>query len=136
VRVFSHFGVGVEPDRALRRDIGYRLVQAIPPIPVGIAFICSFFLSERPKTVALAVLARLRRSDKTDHRLSDEYEDIQEQIRMRQQNLAGVPIWTIAKEIATTSTYRKRFSLGATTQAVAQWSGGNGTTYYIPQVCI
>jgi hypothetical protein len=120
----------------------YRLVQAIPLIPMGTAFIFSFFLSDTPRWLvskdrgdeALAALARLRQSDKTDHRLSDEYEDIQEQIRMRQQNLAGVPIWTIVKEIATTSTYRKRFLLGATMQTVAQWSGGNGITYYIPQV--
>jgi hypothetical protein len=122
----------------------YRLVQSIPLIPVGIAFVCSFFLSDTPRWLAskdrgdeaLEALARLRRSVKNDHRLSDEYEEIQEQIQMRQQSLAGVPIWTIIKEIATISTYRKRFLLGITMQTVAQWSGGNGITYYIPQVLL
>jgi hypothetical protein len=121
----------------------YRLVQAIPLIPVGIAFACSFFLTDTPRWLAskdrgdeaFAALARLRRSDGHDKYLS-EYEEIQEQIRLRQQNLAGVPIWTIFKEIATISTYRKRFLLGAAMQTVAQWSGGNGITYYIPQVCV
>jgi hypothetical protein len=120
----------------------YRLVQAIPLIPVGIAFACSFFLTDTPRWLAskdrgeeaLAALARLRHSDGHDNALSEEYDEIQEQIQMRQQNLAGVSIWTIFKEIATISTYRKRFLLGAAMQTVAQWSGGNGITYYIPQV--
>ena len=120
----------------------YRLVQAIPLIPVGFAFIASFFLSDSPRYLAskdrgdeaLAVLARLRNSKTVDHSLSEEYEEIQEQIRSKQQNLAGVKITTIIKEIATTSTYRKRFLLGAAMQTVAPWSGGNGITYYIPQV--
>ncbi len=120
----------------------YRLVQAIPLIPVGIAFISSFFLSDTPRWLAskdrgdeaLAALARLRNSPTADHRLSVEYEEIQGQIRTKQQNLDGVPFTTIIKEIATTSTYRKRFLLGAAMQTIAQWSGGNGITYYIPQV--
>ena len=120
----------------------YRLVQSIPLIPVGIAFICSFFLSDTPRWLAskdrgdeaLEVLAHLRRSVKNDYRLSDEYEDIQEQIQVRQQSLSRVPIWTIIKEIATVSSYRERFLLGIIMQTVAQWSGGNGITYYIPQV--
>ena len=120
----------------------YRLVQSIPLIPVGIAFICSFFLSDTPRWLAskdhgdeaLEVLAHLRCTVKNDHNLSDEYEDIQEQIRVREQNLSGVPIWAIIKEIATVSSYRERFLLGITMQTVAQWSGGNGITYYIPQV--
>ena len=126
------------------RPTQYRLVQSIPLIPVGIAFICSFFLSDTPRWLAskdrgdeaLKVLSQLRHSVKNDHRLSEEYEEIQEQIRMRQQSLAGVAIWTVIKEIATVPTYRKRFLLGVTMQTVAQWSGGNGITYYIPQVAI
>ncbi|CZR69258.1 probable transporter (major facilitator superfamily) [Phialocephala subalpina] len=120
----------------------YRLVQSIPLIPVGIAFICSFFLSDTPRWLAskdrgdeaLKVLAQLRRSVKNDYHLSDEHEQIQEHIRTRQQSLAGASICTIIKEIATISTYRKRFLLGVTMQTVAQWSGGNGITYYIPQI--
>ena len=122
----------------------YRLVQAIPLIPVGMAFIASFFLSDTPRYLAsknrsdeaLAVLARLRGSDTEDHGLSEEYDEIQEQIRLKEKNLAGVKITTIIKEIATTPTYRKRFLLAAAMQTIAQWSGGNGITYYIPQVSL
>ncbi|KAF8848901.1 general substrate transporter [Acephala macrosclerotiorum] len=119
----------------------YRLVQAIPLLPVGIAFIGSWFLSDTPRWLAskdrgdeaLSVLARLR-TQKEDHQLSNEYQEIQEQIIAKQQTLAEVPIWTIIKEIATISTYRERFLLAIFMQTVAQWSGGNGITYYIPQI--
>ena len=120
----------------------YRIVQIVPLIPVGFAFFCSFWLTDTPRWLAskdrgdeaLAALARLRTSGKCDHRVSDEYEEIQEQIRNRQQSLANDSIWTIIKEIAASSNYRKRFLLGAFMQTVAQWSGGNGITYYIPEV--
>jgi MFS family permease len=122
----------------------YRIVQIVPLIPTGFAFACSFFLTDTPRWLAsqdrgeeaLAALCRLRghASGKNEHTVSEEYEDIQQQIRMRQQTLADVSTWTIVKEIATSSTYRKRFLLGAMMQTVAQWSGGNGITYYIPEV--
>ncbi|KUJ11032.1 general substrate transporter [Mollisia scopiformis] len=122
----------------------YRLVQAIPLIPVGIAFIGSFFLSDTPRWLAskdrgdeaLHALSRLRRTGKNDFELSYEYEEIQEQIRAKQQTLSHVPVWTIIKEIATISTYRERFLLAIFMQTVAQWSGGNGITYYIPQIFV
>lgn len=121
----------------------YRLVQVIPLIPVGLAFIGSCFLSDTPRWLAskdrgdeaFAVLARLRGHEQDD-KLSHEYQEIQEQIVAKQQSLAEVPVWTIIKEIATISTYRERFLLAIFMQTVAQWSGGNGITYYIPQVCI
>ena len=31
-------------------------------------------------------------------------------------------------------TYRRRFVLAVAMQTIAQWSGGNGITYYIPSV--
>ncbi|KAK0108064.1 hypothetical protein ONS95_002885 [Cadophora gregata] len=120
----------------------YRLVQAVPLIPVGLAFVSSFFLSDTPRYFAskdrgdeaLAALARLRNSKSVDDSLAEEYEEIQEQIKNKRQNLAGVKVTTIIKEIATNSSYRERFLLGAAMQTVAQWSGGNGITYYIPQI--
>lgn len=44
--------------------------------------------------------------------------------------------WAIAKEIWTEPSYRKRFLLATAMQTVAQWSGGNGITYYIPQIFV
>lgn len=120
----------------------YRLVQVIPLIPVGFAFICSLFLSDTPRWLAskdrddeaLVALTRLRGSDLDDPSVAVEYRTIQEQVRMREQNLEDASTWTIVKEIATCTSYRKRFLLGVLMQTVAQWSGGNGITYYIPQV--
>lgn len=121
----------------------YRLVQGIPLIPVGFAFLCSLFLSDTPRWLAskdrddeaLAALTRLRGSTNLDEpSMALEYRAIQQQIRMSEQNLGDVSTWTIIKGIVTYTSYRKRFLLGVLMQTVAQWSGGNGITYYIPQV--
>ncbi|KAJ5392399.1 hypothetical protein N7509_007889 [Penicillium cosmopolitanum] len=121
----------------------YRLVQGIPLIPVGVAFLSSFFLSDTPRWLAskerdeeaLAALTLLRRSSPDDAlAVSHEYRDIKEQIQMTDQNVGDVSTLTIFKEIATSESYRKRFILGALMQTVAQWSGGNGITYYIPEI--
>lgn len=120
----------------------YRLVLAIPLIPVGISLIGSFFLNDTPRWLAskdrgeeaLVVLARLRSASFNDPALEKEYTEIHEQIRDRKIALANTSLLTIVKEIATISTYRKRFLLGLAMQTVAQWSGGNGITYYIPEI--
>ncbi|KAH9236395.1 hypothetical protein K456DRAFT_1748845 [Colletotrichum gloeosporioides 23] len=120
----------------------YRLVIAIPLIPVGLAFAASFFLADTPRWLAsrdrgeeaLAVLAKLRHSDRSDPALSLEFDELHEQLRSRQQILADTSTLAIVKEIATVPTYRTRFLLGAVMQTVAQWSGGNGITYYIPEI--
>lgn len=120
----------------------YRLVQSIPLIPVGLAFIVSFWLMDTPRWLAsndrseeaIMVLKKLRgenRTGETEH----EFNTILQQCQVKEQLLNDTSIWRIVKEIASTPTYRKRFLLGAFMQTVAQWSGGNGITYYIPQVC-
>ncbi|KIA75367.1 hypothetical protein HK57_00150 [Aspergillus ustus] len=120
----------------------YRLVQAIPFIPVGIAFFSSFLLSDTPRWLAskdrddeaLVALTRLRGSESDSTSLSQEYREIQDQVRNREQALGDTSTWTIVKEIARSTSYRKRFILGISMQTIAQWSGGNGITYYIPQI--
>ncbi|KAK2042162.1 general substrate transporter [Colletotrichum somersetense] len=120
----------------------YRLVVAIPLIPMGLALVASFFLDDTPRWLAsrdrgeeaLAALAKLRRADPGDRALAAEYDEIHEQIRNRQQILAGASTWSIVRDIAAVPTYRTRFLLGAVMQTVAQWSGGNGITYYIPEI--
>lgn len=120
----------------------YRLVQAIPLIPSGIAFICSFWMSDSPRWLAsqdryseaLASLSRLRGSDPSDLEVQQEFEQIEVQRREKLADLAGTSLWTVVKDIATVPTYRSRYLLVMTMQTVAQWSGGNGITYYIPQI--
>lgn len=120
----------------------YRLVQAIPLIPVGIAFICSWWMDDTPRWLAsqdryeeaLAALGRLRGSTSTDPSIKEEFEQIEAQRREKVADLAAAPLKSIIKEIATVPTYRSRFLLVMTMQTVAQWSGGNGITYYIPEI--
>ncbi|KAF2174230.1 hypothetical protein M409DRAFT_62327 [Zasmidium cellare ATCC 36951] len=120
----------------------YRLVQAIPLIPSGIAFICSFWMTDSPRWLAsqdryseaLAALCRLRGSDPSDPEVQQEFEQIEAQRREKLADLAGTSLWIVVKEIATVPTYRSRYLLVMTMQTVAQWSGGNGITYYIPQI--
>jgi hypothetical protein len=120
----------------------YRLVQAIPLMPVGIAFIFSWWMDDTPRWLAsqdrydeaLVALARLRGSDSSDATVQEEFEQIEAQRREKAADLAGTSVWTIVKEIATVPTNRSRFLLVMTMQTVAQWSGGNGITYYVPQI--
>lgn len=120
----------------------YRVVIAVPLIPVGIALMISFFLNDTPRWLAskdrheeaLQALAKLRNRATDDPVLEKEFAEIDDQLRNREDALAGTSTLTIFKEIATIPTYRKRFLLGAVMQTVAQWSGGNGITYYIPEI--
>jgi hypothetical protein len=135
---FINYGVskGMDATRAQ-----YRLVQAIPLIPCGFAFMASFLLSDSPRWLAsqdrgaeaMAILKRLRGNDATDE-AQLETEAIQNQLAERAATLNGVRTLDVFKEIFLVSTYRKRFLLAIIMQTVAQWSGGNGITYYVPQV--
>ena len=85
-------------------------------------------------TEALATLARLRGTDSSDATVREEFEAIEAQRREKVADLAGTSLKNVIKEIATVPTYRSRYLLVLFMQTVAQWSGGNGITYYIPQI--
>lgn len=120
----------------------YRVVLAVPQIPVGICLICSMFLYDTPRWLAsknryeeaLLVLAKLRNTTIEDAEVQREFHEIQQEVISKDLALANTSIWTIVKEVATTPTYRSRFLLGLAMQTFAQWSGGNGITYYIPEI--
>ena len=113
----------------------YRLVQAIPLIPTGIAFICSWWMDDTPRWLAsqdrydeaLAALARLRGSDSSNASVQDEFERIEAQRREKAADLSGTSVWNIVKEIATVPTYRSRYLLVMTMQTIAQWVGSRPT---------
>lgn len=103
----------------------------------------SFFLMDTPRWLAsqnrseeaLKSLAKLRGvSAVRKQAVQQEYEDILTQCQERSQLLAESTFWSICRDIATNPSYRKRFLLGIFMQTVAQWSGGNGITYYIPTI--
>jgi sugar porter (SP) family MFS transporter len=120
----------------------YQLVQAIPLIPVGLCLIASFFLPETPRYLASQerheearrVLGRLRGTTSSDPAVDNEFEEIDAQVRAHVADLKGASMWRIFVEIQTNRSYRSRFWLVIAMQTIAQWTGGNGITYYVPQI--
>ena len=120
----------------------YRLVQAIPLIPVGISFILSFFLTDTPRWLASKdnheqarlVLSRLRNLPLDAPELRSELADIDAQIRAKAAILADTSFLTIAGELFTVPTYRRRYLLAITMHTVAQWTGSNAITFYVSSI--
>ncbi|KAJ6001258.1 hypothetical protein N7522_006485 [Penicillium canescens] len=120
----------------------YRLVQAIALIPVGVAFGLSYICPESPRYLAskqlhqagLEALARLRGKDTNDPSIVEEFETIDAQVREQASDLASVSHWAIFKETQRNPNYRQRFWLLMTMQTIAQWTGGNGITYYVTSI--
>lgn len=119
----------------------YRLVQAIPLIPTGITFGLSWFCPETPRYLVskqrhqegLEVLARLRGKSLDDDSLLFEFEELDTQTRERA-GLAPISYWAAFRETQTNANYRQRFWLLMTMQTIAQWTGGNGITYYVSSI--
>lgn len=139
VGFFINYGAKLHlPDTRIQ----YRVVQAIPLIPVGIAFAASFLLTETPRYLASKerqdegrqVLARLRGKAIDDPEIEEEFRTIDAQIREKTADLASVTHWQAFKETQANANYRQRFWLLMTMQTVAQWTGGNGITYYISDI--
>ncbi|KAJ5970371.1 uncharacterized protein N7479_000289 [Penicillium vulpinum] len=120
----------------------YRLVQAVPLIPVGIAFGLSYLCSETPRYLVskqlhqegLEALARLRGRAIDDPDIIKEFAAIDARERERATDLASGSHWTIFKETQTDPNYRQRFWLLIAMQTIAQWTGGNGITYYVTTI--
>lgn len=118
----------------------YRVVQAIILAPMGIALFASIFLSDTPRWLAskgrsqdaLHELAKLRGSPPEDGR--SEFDQILDEISRNHQTLRDSSTWQIFRDVFSDPSYRSRFFLGIAMQTVAQWSGGNGITYYIPEI--
>lgn len=119
----------------------YRLVQAIPLIPIGIALGLSWLCPETPRYLASKrrhqegrkVLARLRGLPVDDKRIETEFEEIDAQAQQRA-DLKSVSHWQAFTESQLDANYRQRFWLLMTMQTISQWTGGNGITYYVSNI--
>ncbi|KAF7713705.1 MFS-type Sugar/inositol transporter [Penicillium ucsense] len=119
----------------------YRLVQGIPLIPVGVAFVLSFLCPETPRYLASKqrhqeskeALALLRGRDITDPSVIFEFEQIDQQAR-QQASLKSISHWQAFKESQLNANYRQRFWLLMTMQTISQWTGGNGITFYVTSI--
>ncbi|GAB7351715.1 hypothetical protein MBLNU459_g2303t1 [Dothideomycetes sp. NU459] len=119
----------------------YRIVQATPLMPMAFAFSASFFMPESPRWLAsrgrrqesIKVLSRLRGLGVEDATLLAEYELIDIELKHTVE-LKSASIWQIVREVFTIPSLRSRFLLSLTMQAVAQWTGGQGISYYISDI--
>lgn len=119
----------------------WQIVQAVPLIPVGFAFLTSFFISESPRWLAtrgrrdecLASLARFRGLALDDTSLIAEHERVQMEADALVE-MKGASLLDTAKECLTDRNLRSRFLLTVTMHTVAQWTGGNGITYYVSDI--
>ncbi|PKY09203.1 general substrate transporter [Aspergillus campestris IBT 28561] len=117
----------------------YRLVQSIPLIPVGLAFLASFHIPETPRYLlskqlhdeARIALALLRGKPTTDPEVEFEFTSINHHLRAQS---TPVSHWAALKETQSNPNYRQRFWLLMTMQTIAQWTGGNGITYYMATI--
>jgi hypothetical protein len=108
---------------------------------MGIAFICTFWLSETPRwlitrhrvTEAQEVLARLQGVSADDPVLVEEFRALELQIEISANDTQERSTMDLFREIWSPR-YRGRFLLSLAFQTFAQWSGGNGITYYVPQI--
>ncbi|KAF2727556.1 general substrate transporter [Polyplosphaeria fusca] len=119
----------------------WQIVQAIPLIPVGFAFLSSFLIPESPRWLAtrgrdeecLAALARLRGLSCDDPSLVAEHERVQMEANTMVE-MGKSSLLETAKECLTSPNLRSRFLLATMMHTVAQWTGGNGITYYISDI--
>lgn len=93
-----------------------------------------YLVSKQKHDEGRAVLARLRGKDINDPELEAEFVLIDSQVRAKASDLATVTPWTAFKETQTNPNYRQRFWLLITMHTIAQWTGGNGITYYISTI--
>jgi sugar porter (SP) family MFS transporter len=119
----------------------WQIVQAIPLIPVGFAFLSSFLIPESPRWLAsrgrhdecIAAIARLRGLSCDDPALMAEHERIELEANVLVE-MTNTSIVATAKECFTVPSLRSRYFLAVAMHTIAQWTGGNGITYYISDI--
>ncbi|EUC28095.1 hypothetical protein COCCADRAFT_110045 [Bipolaris zeicola 26-R-13] len=119
----------------------WQIVQAIPLVPMGFAFFSSFLIPESPRWLAtrganeecLAALARFRGLSGDSAELIAEYERVQIEANALVE-MKSLSLLETAKECLADPNLRSRYFLAVAMHTIAQWTGGNGITYYISDI--
>jgi len=119
----------------------WQLVQAIPLIPMSVAFAGSFFIVESPRWLASQgrhedsrrALARLRGLPLDDAELVAEHSRVQQEAEAVGE-IKGASMTEAARSCFTNPNIRRRYLLLVAMHTIAQWTGGNGITYYISNI--
>ncbi|KAF3044863.1 hypothetical protein E8E11_006617 [Didymella keratinophila] len=106
----------------------WQIVQAIPLIPVGAAFIVSFLIPDSPRWLAskgrhqesIAALARLRGASCDDSTVLAEHERVNLGANALVET-SNTSMWEVAKECFSTPSLRSRYFLAIAMHTVAQW---------------
>ncbi|KAH7355657.1 putative MFS quinate transporter [Pyrenochaeta sp. MPI-SDFR-AT-0127] len=135
---FVNYGVSknMSPSRSQ-----WQIVQAVPLIPVGIAFAASFLIPESPRWLAsrgrheesINALARLRGLSRDEPFLVVEHNRVELEANSLIE-MKSASILATAKECFTIPNLRNRYFLAVAMHTVGQWTGGNGITYYISDI--
>ncbi|PHH80874.1 hypothetical protein CDD82_1454 [Ophiocordyceps australis] len=119
----------------------YRVVLAVPQIAMGLTLAASLLIADTPAWLAskrraaeaLEVLARLRGVSAGDAGVVREFDEMQQQ-QDKRLAMGAASTWSAVKQVASEGSLRRRFGLSLAMQMCAQWSGGNGITYYIADI--
>lgn len=95
-------------------------------IPVGAAFLASFFISDTPAWLAskgrrddaLNALRRLRQANNNEEELSNEMEHMVIAMEERNHEMEGVSMLSALKDMLTNTSYRKRFILASMSKSL------------------
>ncbi|KAL4896923.1 general substrate transporter [Aspergillus ambiguus] len=124
------------------RDLQYQTPWFVQTFPPAISLICSFFINESPRWLiinnqpqkSLLSLTNLRQLPQTDPYVETEFNGMITQIESRDSGLGNLRLIQIVKETFSIRSNLRRVQLTVMAYILAQMSGANAVTNYLPTI--